>query len=617
MASDASVYSLFNHPNVELLDPFEIQRRKMAISNALAAQQIQQQQIEQGGIALEAAKRDQAAEAAFRAQFMTPQAGAPAAAAPPPASMLPGAPGDGSSAWDPAAAAPALAAPPAAPLPQPGAAPGGAPPQMTRTPAGMAPANIPDSAFYEYFGSKAPGMIKANREAETAIATRQQKLGEVREQDQKYWGSLAGGWEHSGYDPRVIPGLLQLAAGHGLRNTPEFQQFAQLAQNNDIDGMKRLASLAITPEIRKSIAESGAAEELGAGRKQENTQNLIKNAGAFLKTVPNQAAWDGYLSTLKKKDPAAAAAFADIPWSKDAPAIAQQRGMSADQQVTTGLTAAGQAETRRHNKAEEGLGAARLARETEAVQLTPQALDQMATMFATTGNLPNLGMGAAVARTRSAIINRASDMYPNVSFASNSAEFAANKKSYSNVTTTLDTLESFEKAGLKNLKMFTDAAAKIPDTGVPWLNTPVRMLDERLVGSKNMAVVNAARDVALREIARVTNDPKLSGVLSDSARHEVQSLSPKDATLPQILAVANMMQNDMANVHQSLSEQKKAIGDRLGGTPPGMGAPAAPGGSAAPAAAAPLSATGPGGHKIISRDGGNTWQDAQTGARVQ
>src|SRR4051794_35427137 len=175
MASDAGIYSLANRPTVELLDPFEIQRRRMAIQNALAAQQIQQQQMEQGSMALEAARRDQAAEEAFRAQFANPQAvAAPAnALAAPPAGAGP-VPGDPFP-WL-ANGAPPAAAPPPAP---------GAPPAMVNTPAGMSPVEVPDSALYATFGSKAPGLIKARNEAASAAATRQEALGKVREQDQK------------------------------------------------------------------------------------------------------------------------------------------------------------------------------------------------------------------------------------------------------------------------------------------------------------------------------------------------------------------------------------------------------------------------------------------------
>lgn len=222
--------------------------------------------------------------------------------------------------------------------------------------------------------------------------------------------------------------------------------------------------------------------------------------------------------------------------------------------------------------------------------VTPAAIDQAAMKYAQTGEMSGLGMGNAVLRRQ--IMNRAAELYPNNTLAGNAAMFKANQASLQNVTKTLDTLSAFENTAGKNLDQFLALASKIPDTGVPWLNTPVRLVDEKLAGSDNMAAVNAARDVALREIARVTNDPKLSGSLTDAARAEVASLSPRDATFRQIKAVVNVLRQDMANVHSGLDEQKADIGRRLGLQPP-----ATPGGPqlSSPNAGRGVTVTSPGG----------------------
>lgn len=195
--------------------------------------------------------------------------------------------------------------------------------------------------------------------------------------------------------------------------------------------------------------------------------------------------------------------------------------------------------------------------------LTDQAKDMAAENYFQTGQLPS---GMRSPAMSGAIISRAAQLHPNATteLAGNRAAYEANKKSYDNVTGTLDTLSSFEQSGLKNLKQFTDLASKLPDTGVPWLNTPVRNLNQNLVGAEYMPAIEAARGVALREIARVTNDPKLSGSLTDSARGEVSNFSPENATLPQIKHVVEVLTNDMANVHSSLAQQKADIGTRLG-----------------------------------------------------
>ncbi len=210
--------------------------------------------------------------------------------------------------------------------------------------------------------------------------------------------------------------------------------------------------------------------------------------------------------------------------------------------------------------------------------MNPTAFDQAAEKYWTSGQLPPAGRGGPALALNKALMNRAADLHPEGSLAANSAEYKANAASYKNVTTTLDTLSAFEQSGLKNLKQFTDLADKIPDTGVPWLNTPVRLLNDKLVGAEYMPAIAAARSVALREIARVTNDPKLSGSLTDTARAEVSSFSPQNATLPQIKQVVKVLQNDMANVHSSLQDQKDSIAKRLGGVPSGSFSVQAPNG---------------------------------------
>lgn len=243
----------------------------------------------------------------------------------------------------------------------------------------------------------------------------------------------------------------------------------------------------------------------------------------------------------------------------------------------------------------------------QSSMLNDAALDQSAQRYLQTGQLP-AGMRSPAMSAK--IINRAGELGAGQSISANSAAFEANKKSYDNATKTLDTLTAFENVGKKNLENFLDLAKDIPDTGVPWINKPVRSLSKDLVGSDKMPAIDAARTVALREIARITNDPKLSGVLSDSARGEVEGLIPNNATLPQIRAVAKVLLQDVDNVHSSVAAQKADIGKRLGLQPSGE----AGGGAKYKAPANAPSATGANGHKIVV-DGGK-WVDAETGKPI-
>lgn len=236
-------------------------------------------------------------------------------------------------------------------------------------------------------------------------------------------------------------------------------------------------------------------------------------------------------------------------------------GVTADQQATLaqgnkriGLEAQNVALSRgrlseevRHNQATEG-------------QLTPDALEMGARSFATTGQMPQVGRSGAV---RAQIMNKASEMYPTLDPVANAAEYKANSDSLKKLQGNLDAVSAFETTAGKNLKLFTDQAKNVIDTGSPFLNAPLRMLAKNVFGSENQAAVDTARQVAVNEIAKVTSSPGLSGQLSDSARHEVDNFNPQNATLNQTFRVAQILQQDMQNRHESYDQQISQIKQRL------------------------------------------------------
>lgn len=238
--------------------------------------------------------------------------------------------------------------------------------------------------------------------------------------------------------------------------------------------------------------------------------------------------------------------------------------------------------------------------------MTAESFDQAAEKYYSTGTLPPVGRGnpAGMALNK-AIMNRTAELHAGQSLAEGSAEFAANKGSLGKLQANLDQVSAFENTAIKNLDMFTGLAKKAIDTGLPILNRPAR-LASGLLGSSDQASFEAARQVAVNEIAKVTSSPGLAGQLSDTARKEVASFIPASATVGQIMSLADTLKKDMANRHQSYQEQIGDIQKRMGGQGGGSG-------GYTPPANAP-SATGPNGHKIVI-DGGK-WVDAVTGKPI-
>lgn len=204
------------------------------------------------------------------------------------------------------------------------------------------------------------------------------------------------------------------------------------------------------------------------------------------------------------------------------------------------------------------------------VTLTPEAMDYWARFAGTTGTLPSLGMGSAGAKAREQILNRAPQVVGG-DVASNRASNRADAGSLANIQKMRDSVVSFENTALANLNLFTKQAKSVVDSGSPLVNTPLRAINRSLLGSNEVAAYDAARQVALTEIAKVVNNPNLSGQLSDSARKEVTGLIPENATLGQIYHVVEILKQDMANRHKYLDQSLGEIKGRMGGGSGGGG----------------------------------------------
>lgn len=211
------------------------------------------------------------------------------------------------------------------------------------------------------------------------------------------------------------------------------------------------------------------------------------------------------------------------------------------------------------------------AQASDITVLTPGGLDMAALNYRKTGVMPALGMGDRTTRQR--IINRAAQLTKadierieagGTDLAGNRADFRANETSLVALQKQRDAIGAFEQTAKKNIDNFLETAKKVPDTGIPLLNTPVRWI-AGAGGSADVAKYQAARQVAISEIAKIVQNPNLTGQLSDSARHEIEVFNPRSATLKQTIAVMTLLKQDMENRKTSLDAQLKETRGRIGG----------------------------------------------------
>lgn len=397
-------------------------------------------------------------------------------------------------------------------------------------------------------GHLRPTVQKQFADADEAAAKVQETQLKVTEAQNDYLGGLAANIRDHGYEPNAA----QLAISHAK------------------------TTYAGNPDMLKQI---GQIEQ----QFQSNPATIKPIVDQLVGVSAKQKAADAAALTAQSRAQSSATGAAKFELEKPKIALETQK-VGQEVAGTVPMTQAQQAQQARDaerlglEKQRVGLEGARVGLEqqkfqqgqTDKTDLTPEGLDAAAMMFAKTGQLPALGIGDK--GTRKAIINRAAVMVPGLDVASAKADFEANRKSLDNITGTLDSLEAFSNTGKKNLQQFVDLIGKVPDTGVPWVNTPIRLLNDKMVGADYAPAVNLARSVAAREFSRIANDPKLKGALTDNARQEMDALVPQDITVNQLKKLVPVMLNDMNNAHTSLTDQKTAIASRikLGSSAPDM-----------------------------------------------
>ena len=201
------------------------------------------------------------------------------------------------------------------------------------------------------------------------------------------------------------------------------------------------------------------------------------------------------------------------------------------------------------------------------------AIDALAERAIVSGDLSGLGMGnnplkAAVIKRMGERINAAGGGTP--SLAGNKADFKANTKSLTDLQAMADNINAFEKTAIGNWSRFEKAITDLENTGSPAFNRPINWLRTNAAGDPKVSAAIAAGQAAHTEFARLINNPRLVGVLTDNAREEVFRSLPKnfeDASPAQIKKVGEILRADAAQRKNDLNSQIVEIKGRISGKP--------------------------------------------------
>jgi hypothetical protein len=413
-------------------------------------------------------------------------------------------------------------------------------------------------------GDAIPGILDNVTKFQKSKADLQESQQKIDTYNKDTLGYAAKAIQNAKYDPNVSHTLLDT-----LPNSPQINALRQQIDTNPA-AFKQIVDNAVSqsPGQQKAAEEERVATIRAQGKPPEGELPL-----------PNVAQMNAGLTSryqvLNPNKP--------LPPQFTLPANATQKDYDRIDKLMQSTENATATKAQRDQANAAGL------------QLTKAALDQQAENYWNTGKLPPAGRGAAGIIQNRQIMNRAAELHAGESLAAGSGEYKANVASLTGIQKNLDAVTAFENTANKNLDLFTNLAQKAIDTGIPLLNRPLRAGAAEL-GSQDQAALNAARQVAVNEIAKVTSSPGLTGQLSDSARHEIEAFNPASATYGQTLAVAKVLKQDMANRHQSYADQIAQIKNRIGDTK-------ATAETSGGAAAAPAPATGTN-HPFFAKYGG-------------
>ena len=191
-----------------------------------------------------------------------------------------------------------------------------------------------------------------------------------------------------------------------------------------------------------------------------------------------------------------------------------------------------------------------------------KTLRMTALMYAKTGQLPSLGMGKKGAQARMRILEYAAENFPNLDVAANRADQRKNERALTDLQKLYDASTAFEQTALKNAAVMEKAMQGIPDTGAKFLNTAARYAAAQL-GDPKVAAFNTALETVKPEFARLLSSPGASGMLTDTARREMQAIIGGDLTIQQMKKSLDILKRDAMNRRTAYSNQIDQIRARL------------------------------------------------------
>jgi hypothetical protein len=130
-------------------------------------------------------------------------------------------------------------------------------------------------------------------------------------------------------------------------------------------------------------------------------------------------------------------------------------------------------------------------------------------------------------------------------------------------------IEAFMRTNDKNLALAEKISDSVTRSDVPALNRLLLPFRLQVSGAEDVAALNAAIRIAVNETARVLTSATGAGVLSDTARQELEELLNKEMTPTMVKRVIGVFRQDMINRQTSYDDQRAQIQETIRTANPG------------------------------------------------
>lgn len=210
------------------------------------------------------------------------------------------------------------------------------------------------------------------------------------------------------------------------------------------------------------------------------------------------------------------------------------------------------------------------------VRMTPNGLYQAALSYIATGQFPQTGRGndPSSQAVRAAITSKVGAIAASSGMDEPAlrAFYKANSQSLTQQQKLYDAAQSNITTADRNVAELEKHLAKIPDTGSPLFNRPLRAFSKTVSGNPELAPIATYLASVQNEYGKIISSANGgSAVLTDSARHEAQTLLDPNATVQQMIGSIQALKTEGGNRLLSIGEQIQRIQQRM--TPGGGSAP--------------------------------------------